>query len=65
MRRVLARHPRLDTAVVTGLGDFVAAEAARRMGLGLIPLADRLGGAARTAPAAAVAWLLAASLIEA
>lgn len=50
---------------MTGLGDFVAAEAARRMGLGLIPLADRLGGAARTAPAAAVAWLLAASLIEA
>jgi probable H4MPT-linked C1 transfer pathway protein len=65
MRRVVARHPRLDIAVVTGLGDFVAAEAARRMGLGLIPLADRLGGAARTAPAAAVAWLLAASLIEA
>ena len=65
MRRILARHPRLDTAVVTGLGDFVAAEAARRMGLALIPLADRLGSAARTAPAAAVAWLLAATLVEA
>jgi uncharacterized hydantoinase/oxoprolinase family protein len=65
MRRVLGRHPGLHTAVVTGLGDFIAAEAARRMGLELIPLAERLGDAARTAPAAAVAWLLAASLAEA
>jgi (4-(4-[2-(gamma-L-glutamylamino)ethyl]phenoxymethyl)furan-2-yl)methanamine synthase len=60
MRRVHARHPRLGTAVVTGLGDFIAAEAARRMGLEVMPLADRIGDAARTAPAAAVAWLLAA-----
>ena len=65
MRRVLARHPRLATAVVAGLGDFIAAEAARRMGLELIPLADRLGAAARTAPAAAVAWLLAESTVRA
>ena len=59
MRRVLARHGGLRRAVVTGLGDFIAAEAVRRLGLEPIPLADRLGDAARTAPAAAVAWLLA------
>jgi uncharacterized hydantoinase/oxoprolinase family protein len=45
--------------VVTGLGDFIAVEAARRAGLEIVALADRLGTAARTAPAAAVAWLLA------
>jgi len=59
VRRVHARHPRLGIAVVTGLGDFIAAEAASRAGLEVVPLADRIGGAARTAPAAAVAWLLA------
>lgn len=64
MRRVLARHPALDTAVITGLGDFIAAEAVRRLGLGLVPLADRLGGASRMAPAAAVAWLLAESMVR-
>jgi (4-(4-[2-(gamma-L-glutamylamino)ethyl]phenoxymethyl)furan-2-yl)methanamine synthase len=62
LRRVRARHPGLGTAVVTGLGDFVAAEAARRLGLAPVPLAERLGDAARVAPAAAVASLLAASL---
>jgi (4-(4-[2-(gamma-L-glutamylamino)ethyl]phenoxymethyl)furan-2-yl)methanamine synthase len=60
--RVSARHPELRTAVVTGLGDFIAAGAARRMGLAVEPLADRIGDAARTAPAAAVAWLLAEEL---
>lgn len=59
MRRVQARHPRLRIAVVTGLGDFIAAEAARRAGLEVMALADRIGDAARAAPAAAVAWLLA------
>ena len=63
MRRVLGRHPGLRTAVVTGLGEFIAAEAARRLGVEPVPLAERLGGAARTAPAAAVAWLLASSLV--
>jgi uncharacterized hydantoinase/oxoprolinase family protein len=43
---------------VAGLGDFVAADAARAVGLNILPLADLLGPAARTAPAAAVAWLL-------
>ena len=64
MRQVLARHPRLAMAVVAGLGDFIAGEAVRRMGLELIPLGERLGDAARTAPAAAVAWLLAGNLIR-
>ncbi len=59
LRRVAGRHPSIRTAVVTGLGEFVASEAARRAGLALVPLAVRLGGAARMAPAAAVAWLLA------
>jgi probable H4MPT-linked C1 transfer pathway protein len=59
LRRVHARHPRLGTAVVMGLGDFIAAEAACRAGLEVMLLADRIGDAARTAPAAAVAWLLA------
>jgi hypothetical protein len=65
MERVRARHPRLDKAVVAGLGDFIAAEAAQRMGLEVVPLADRIGAAARTAPAAAVAWLLAESAVRA
>ncbi|MEO7985517.1 MAG: hydantoinase/oxoprolinase family protein [Gemmatimonadales bacterium] len=57
--RVRSRRPAIGRAVVTGLGDFVAAEAARRAGLSVVALSDRLGSAARTAPAAAVAWLLA------
>jgi probable H4MPT-linked C1 transfer pathway protein len=65
VRRVGARHPRLDTAVVTGLGDFIATEAASRAGLEVMPLADRIGDAARTAPAAAVAWLLAEAIVTA
>ena len=65
MRRSLARQPQLRRAVVAGLGEFIAAEAARRIGLEPIPLAERLGVAARTAPAAAVAWLLAESVVKA
>ena len=57
--RVRRRHPAISTAVVTGLGEEIAAEAARRAGLGVERLADRFGAAARTAPAAAVALLLA------
>ena len=63
MGRAHARHPRITTAVVTGLGDFIAAEAARRRGLEVSHLADRIGDAARTAPAAAVAWLLAEAAV--
>lgn len=59
VRHVAGRHPQIRAAVVTGLGDFVAAAAARRAGLEVVHLAERLGnGAARTAPAAAVAVLL-------
>jgi len=55
--RACVRWPGLTHAVVTGLGAFLAAEAARRAGLQVIHLADRLGPAARHAPAAAVALL--------
>jgi probable H4MPT-linked C1 transfer pathway protein len=59
-RTVRARHPALDSAVVTGLGDFLAAAAARRAGLHTTFLADVLGrDGARSAPASAVALLLA------
>ncbi len=59
VRRVRARCPDARTAVVAGLGEFIASAAARRAGLEVTRLADRLGAAARTAPAVAVAWLLA------
>jgi len=55
--RTRARCPALTCAVVTGLGEFLAAEAARRAGLQVIHLSDRLGPSARHAPAAAVALL--------
>ena len=59
MRRVGARHPSLRTAVVTGVGAFLADAAATSAGLQVEPLARSLGGpAARCAPAAAVALLL-------
>jgi probable H4MPT-linked C1 transfer pathway protein len=56
--KVRARHPVLRTAVVTGLGAFIASRAARQAGLDVVALADALGdGAARCAPAASVALL--------
>jgi probable H4MPT-linked C1 transfer pathway protein len=56
--RVRARHPTLRTAVVTGVGAFVASAAAHRVGLAVVALADTLGAdAARCAPAAAGALL--------
>lgn len=62
VRRVRAASPEATIAVVTGLGDFVAAESARRAGLEVVPLSASFGSAARTAPAAAVACLLAIHL---
>ncbi len=59
VERVHDRHPALRRAVVAGLGDFIAAEAARRAGLATVALSGLLGSAARAAPAAAVALLLA------
>ena len=55
---VRARHPALDTAVVTGLGDFIGRRAALQAGLHVVSLASVLGeSAARCAPAASVALL--------
>ena len=56
------RCPGVATAVVTGLGEFIAADAARAVGLSVISLTDQLNGASQTAPATAVAWLLQQSL---
>src|SRR2546427_485995 len=60
--RARRRHPALGLAVVTGLGDFLAAEAARRAALRVTHLSAALGPGARHAPAAAAALLLAAEL---
>jgi probable H4MPT-linked C1 transfer pathway protein len=60
IRRVRSRHPSLKTAVVTGLGHFLATDAARSESLEVVSLADDIGDAgARHAPAAAVALLCA------
>jgi probable H4MPT-linked C1 transfer pathway protein len=59
IRQVLARHPEIRRAAVTGLGEPVAAAAARQAGLEVHHLSDSLGvAAARIAPAAAVANLM-------
>ena len=53
------RHPSVRTAVVTGLGAFIAVAAARAAGLEVLDLAESLGpDAARCAPAASLALLL-------
>lgn len=62
LERLRGRWPNIATAVVAGLGDFIAVEAACNAGLSVVPLAHQLGTAARVAPAAAVAWLLAHAL---
>ncbi|HET7601177.1 MAG TPA: hydantoinase/oxoprolinase family protein [Gemmatimonadales bacterium] len=59
---VRARHPCTAVAVTAGVGAFLAGEAAALSGLRAIPLAARIGEAARTAPAAAVGLLLAREL---
>jgi probable H4MPT-linked C1 transfer pathway protein len=58
LERVRGRWPAITLAVVTGLGDFVAQEAAEGAGLTTVSLAEQMGSASRTAPAAAVALLL-------
>lgn len=59
VREVIRRHPAIATAVVTGLGTFLGAQAAAAAGLQVTTLTDRLGATgARSAPAAAVALLL-------
>ena len=58
-QQVRRRYPALRVTVVTGLGSFIAARAARRAGLDVIQLADVIGAeGSRCAPAAAVALLL-------
>jgi probable H4MPT-linked C1 transfer pathway protein len=62
---VCTHHPSIRSAVVTGLGDFLAIAAARRVGLHVIHLSATLGDdAARSAPASAVALLLASQMAE-
>ena len=57
--QVVGRHPAIRTAVITGLGAFLAEAAARDAGLEVVHLGDSIGiDAARCAPAAAVALLL-------
>lgn len=56
--RIRERWPEITAAAVAGLGDFIAAAAAEAAGLTVLPLTEWMGNAARTAPAAAVAWLL-------
>ena len=58
IRRVRARHAPIPIAVITGLGEFIAREAAQAEGLEIVSLAGELGpDASRYAPAAAVARL--------
>jgi (4-(4-[2-(gamma-L-glutamylamino)ethyl]phenoxymethyl)furan-2-yl)methanamine synthase len=58
LRELRSRFPAVDTAVVTGLGEFIAAEAARDAGLRVVRLGDTVDGAGQTAAATAVACLL-------
>ena len=58
--RVRERHPAIGLAVTTGMGEFLAADAARRAGLRVQPLHPALGPTPpQCAAAAAVALLLA------
>lgn len=59
--RVRSRGFPIDLAVVTGLGAFVGARAARRAGLQVVFLEDEVGPGARCAPAVSVATLLEAA----
>lgn len=58
LQRVRQRQPNSPTAVVTGMGEFIATEAARAAGLSVVSLAGELRVGSQTAPAAAVAALL-------
>jgi len=63
LRRLRKRHPLIGTAVLAGLGEFIGSEAAECSGLEVVSLADRIGAAAVTAPAFAVASLLCENLM--
>jgi len=65
IRRVVRGYPRIETAVVTGLGAFIGIEAARAAGLEPVHLCEQAGVPPQAAPATAVAWLLHESLARA
>jgi probable H4MPT-linked C1 transfer pathway protein len=66
LNRIRSRHPTVRTALVTGIGAFIAAAAARVAGLDVIDASAVWGtDAARCAPAAAVALLLEQELVHA
>ena len=66
IRRVRSRHPSVRTAVVTGLGEFIARDAAHAAGLDVVSLASEIGDeASRYAPAAAVALLVRSACLQA
>ena len=56
--RILERWPVITTAVVAGLGDFIAVEAADSVGLDIVRWLTGWGSRPAPLPAAAVAWLL-------
>jgi probable H4MPT-linked C1 transfer pathway protein len=65
IRRVRARHASIRIAVITGLGEFIAREAAQAEGLDVVSLAGQLGpDASRYAPAAAVALLVRSARLQ-
>jgi uncharacterized hydantoinase/oxoprolinase family protein len=55
IRRVRERHPEITTAVVAGMGEFIASEAANLGALQVASLSFELSVAPQAAPAAAVA----------
>jgi len=66
LERAWARHPSIETAVVTGVGDFIAEAAALSIGLDVVRVAESRGwdeAAALAAPAAAVAALRSEELL--
>jgi probable H4MPT-linked C1 transfer pathway protein len=58
LRRVHRGYPRIDTAIVTGLGGFLGLQAGRAAGLGARLLSDLAEVQPQAAAATAVAWLL-------
>ncbi len=57
LARIRQRWPGIHTAVVTGLGAFIASDAAAAAGLNVVSLSSLVNGPAQTAPATAVATL--------
>lgn len=64
VQRIRARHPSILLAVVTGMGAEIATEAAEAAGLKVTSLAPELGTVPQAMPAAAVASLLSARLLQ-